>query len=385
LSDLYFINNSTGYICGAEYILKTTNGGANWTVSLYLPYIFSGICFVNSNTGFVVGGNRIYKTTNAGTNWNENYSITGGLISFEEIDFTDQNTGYAVSAAPGAGTLVKTTNGGLNWVILLGGGGYYPFELYCLDFIDGNTGFLGAKSEGYGDYIYKTTNGGFNWIRYRAGPDVFPLISISFSNYDSGYIMDDYSVLKKTTNGGNNLESWDMMLLPGSCHDVTTIDFNTFYAVGAGGLIIYSTNAGSSIEIQPSGTTEFLNAIDFIGRDTGYIAGGHGTILKTTNGGKPIGIKPISNQIPDKLFLYQNYPNPFNPKTNIKFQIVNLSDVKLVLFDILGREITSLVNEQLRPGTYGVKWDGSNYPSGIYLYKLITAEQTQTRKLVLLK
>jgi len=71
--------------------------------------------------------------------------------------------------------------------------------------------------------------------------------------------------------------------------------------------------------------------------------------------------------------------------TNIKFQIPDLSYVKLIILDILGREVETLVNEQLNPGTYEVGWDASNYPSGVYYYKLAAADYTETKKMILIK
>jgi hypothetical protein len=102
-----------------------------------------------------------------------------------------------------------------------------------------------------------------------------------------------------------------------------------------------------------------------------------------------VGIKQISNEVPENYSLSQNYPNPFNPTTKIKFDIPPLRGARgvitLIVFDILGREVATLVNEQLNPGTYEVEWDGDNYPSGVYFYKLITADYTETKRMVLVK
>ncbi|HEY3250525.1 MAG TPA: T9SS type A sorting domain-containing protein, partial [Ignavibacteria bacterium] len=81
--------------------------------------------------------------------------------------------------------------------------------------------------------------------------------------------------------------------------------------------------------------------------------------------------------------LYQNYPNPFNPATNISFALPKSSFVKLVVYDILGREIAVLVNEQLKPGTYEIQWDSKNFSSGVYIYKLAAGEFVNTKKMVL--
>jgi hypothetical protein len=103
-----------------------------------------------------------------------------------------------------------------------------------------------------------------------------------------------------------------------------------------------------------------------------------------------IGIRPISSEVPNRFMLYQNYPNPFNPSTNIKYQITKnvkseTSNVKLIIFDILGKEVTTLVNEKQSPGTYEVNWDGTNYPSGVYFYTLTAGDFVETKKMLMIK
>lgn len=104
-------------------------------------------------------------------------------------------------------------------------------------------------------------------------------------------------------------------------------------------------------------------------------------------------VNPPGKQLPKGFSLYSNYPNPFNPVTKIKFEIPLLrglsegrgAQVYLAVYNILGKEIDVLVNGQIRPGTYEVQWDGTNYPSGVYFYKLTTTDFTETRKMVLIK
>ena len=106
----------------------------------------------------------------------------------------------------------------------------------------------------------------------------------------------------------------------------------------------------------------------------------------------PTGITGNENNIPDKFALCQNYPNPFNPSTNFKVQIARLRngqaklrEVKLIVFDILGREVKILANKQFMPGVYEFKFNGSELPSGIYFYKLTAGDYAETRKMVLVK
>jgi hypothetical protein len=116
------------------------------------------------------------------------------------------------------------------------------------------------------------------------------------------------------------------------------------------------------------------------------------------NNGFVIGIENISSNVPTEFKLYQNYPNPFNPSTKIKFDIAPLLNqggvaptqvgdgvVTLKVYDLLGREVAALVNENLKPGIYKVEWDGTNFPSGVYFYKIKAGDYSLTKKMILLK
>ncbi len=99
----------------------------------------------------------------------------------------------------------------------------------------------------------------------------------------------------------------------------------------------------------------------------------------------PIGIKPIGNEIPRQFNLKQNYPNPFNPVTNIEFDIAKTSFVKLEIYNSLGQEVKTLVNEELTAGSYKVDFDASGLTSGAYFYRLVTDSYVKTNKMILVK
>ena len=101
--------------------------------------------------------------------------------------------------------------------------------------------------------------------------------------------------------------------------------------------------------------------------------------------GKPVRIETESNEIPENFFLHQNYPNPFNPVTLIRYEINESDFVSLKIYDILGNEISVLLNEKQSPGIYNVKFDGSYLSGGVYYYKLTSGNLSYTRKLVLIK
>ena len=89
--------------------------------------------------------------------------------------------------------------------------------------------------------------------------------------------------------------------------------------------------------------------------------------------------------VPKSFKLEQNYPNPFNPSTKIKFTIPESSNVKIIVYNILGDEIATLVNERLSSGTYTTQWNASGFASGLYFYKIITGKFSQTKKMILMK
>lgn len=107
-------------------------------------------------------------------------------------------------------------------------------------------------------------------------------------------------------------------------------------------------------------------------------------IMKTTTAGITF-VNNVSKDIPSAYSLSQNYPNPFNPATNIKFSIIKTEQVKLIVYDVQGREIQTLINESLKPGTYEASFDGSALSSGVYFYKLMTKGFTKTKKMLLIK
>jgi hypothetical protein len=99
----------------------------------------------------------------------------------------------------------------------------------------------------------------------------------------------------------------------------------------------------------------------------------------------PVGVNNISVELPEKYFLFQNYPNPFNPSTSIKFSMPIYTAVKILIYNVLGEEISTLVNNEYPPGTYEVVWNSDDNPSGLYYYKIECNEYSDVKKMVLIK
>ena len=128
-----------------------------------------------------------------------------------------------------------------------------------------------------------------------------------------------------------------------------------------------------------------LFSIHFTDLSTGYAVGTNGIILKTTDGGVSF-IEDQSNQTQSNSFLLsQNYPNPFNPSTTIKYSIPNTGDVSIKVFDVLGKEVVTLVNEEKPTGEYEVKFNAANLTCGIYFYQLKADNFVETKKMILLR
>src|SRR4030095_10294387 len=309
-------------------IYKTTNAGINWTLQSNSQFALYAMYFIDEQNGYAAGRpDSVFKTTNGGINWKSYYAGTYGFV--KSIYFFDVNTGFCGASV---GKLYKTYNGGLNWIFDTLGNGI----IYSVQFANSQTGFAASNNS---PYLYKSTNSGFNWIPVYLSFLTFNLQKIFFCDVNTGYIL-----------GGSRL--------------------------------IKTTDCGITWGYQETITNELM-CIDFINNNTGFIGGSYGKLLKTSNGGGNfVGIiNKQSEIIPEHFSLSQNYPNPFNTTTNIKFDLPKSGFVKITVYDLLGREVTQLLNQQLQAGSYNVDWDGSNYSSGVYFYKLVVGENTSSGEL----
>ena len=158
--------------------------------------------------------------------------------------------------------------------------------------------------------------------------------------------------------------------------------------MGSRGIILKTTNSGENWFSQSSGTRDYLNSVYFTDNQPGWVVGSSGTILHTTNGGVTfIGDEENNFSQPKDFLLQQNYPNPFNPSTSIQYTISSTQFVTLKVYDLLGREVATLVNEEKPAGLYNAQFTMNNVQlsSGIYFYKLQAGDFIETKKMILLK
>ncbi|MBV6478790.1 MAG: hypothetical protein HGGPFJEG_01547 [Ignavibacteria bacterium] len=108
-------------------------------------------------------------------------------------------------------------------------------------------------------------------------------------------------------------------------------------------------------------------------------------LLETARWTTTVGINQIGSEVPESFSLHQNYPNPFNPSTNIKFDIPKAGDVKIIVYDALGKEVNVLLNQKLQPGKYEAEFNASGYASGMYFYRIFAEGYSETKRMILLK
>lgn len=416
LNDIYFVNVNTGWAVGDSTVVKSTNGGINW---IRQNCFYNGtstplysVRFINDNTGYIAGGfmsgeynftNYIFKTTNGGINWNiifdQPTTMCGVIYKIfpvnENIIFITQS---GVLDMTTFGGLSKSTNGGLNFSIIISHGGCNT--VYFVNANTGWTSFYYFTDFGYPKTtLYKTTNSGSTWnLQYRDSLG-FPvkISDLQFINETTGFIIgsnfsSNKTVFFKTSNGGTN---WDTIYYNHTRY--RSIFFINQYKGWIAGdyspdssSIAFTSDNGSNWTLQIKRYNIGIRNLFFIDSQNGWATTSvGGTILRTINGGVTGNFNLYDKEILN-YYLSQNYPNPFNPTTKIKFSIPSdvkreTSEVRLIVYDILGKEITTLVNEQLQPGTYEVTFDGSNYPNGIYFYKLSSGEFTETMKMLMIK
>jgi photosystem II stability/assembly factor-like uncharacterized protein len=286
----------------------------------------------------------VYKTTDGGLTWllysvllNENFFLN-------QIEFVSPLTGYAVGVAGGStsyyGVVIKTTDGGINWTKMK----YYGTdEFFSLHFISPSTGWVAGNL----GKILKTEDAGLTWNE-QYSTTIYPLYSIKFLSSSTGW------------------------------------------AVGYLGTILATTDGGQNWIAQQSGTYNDLMSVNFFSDSDVWAVGRAGTILKTTNGGVTfIETSKQTSLSPYEFKLNQNYPNPFNPTTIINYSVPKQSNVTLIIYDALGREIAILVNEEKQPGSYEVEFQSAassqQLASGIYFYQLKAGDYVETKKMILLK
>ena len=374
---VYFLNDNEGWITGNNgSILHTTNSGETWSSqSTVLNAEISEIMFANEDLGWAVGNNLILKTTDKGENWiqiNPDFEIyiCQDVFSLDQycwiVDFR----------------IIRSTDGGDSWeVVYL----KYDSSINSVWFVSNTIGWA-VGTEGN---IMKTEDCGDSWIPQNSEVTE-DLKKVFFIDENIGWVYgeygDYYRFLLKTTNGGNDWETiWETSINQFQIHSIFFTDAQCGWMAGTGNVLLKTTNGGNvwNQDLSYYCLNNNLSTIYFTSSKTGWLVGVKGLVLSTK--------KPITNVevSPERgitnYSLSQNYPNPFNPITILQYTISTTQHVTLKIYDILGREIKTIVNEEKPAGEYEIEFDASYLSSGIYFYRLKAGNFIETKKMVLLR
>jgi hypothetical protein len=402
VQDLKFFDANTGLIAmtSPALILRTTNGGYNWDITLPNQNV-GNFEIIDSNIVYARGSGYsidvfLFRSSNRGVTW-DSLPVSNAWTS-SGISFINKDTGWVGGTSGGVPFLWYTTNAGLNWAVnsTVTGRGKVFFLKYKV-----NNEFIGWSQDN--SHLYKTTNSGASWFQLM---DIGSATKLYFMDLNTGWAATGDNV-KKTTNGGLN---WEIHYMPTDngitlnfISNIKVINKDTLYGDWGlrffpngqyRGVIWVSTNGGVNWGFQQPDTSigKRFAGIDFANKNTGW-----SSWIRTNDGGGPIIITGINNQIttkPELFILEQNYPNPFNSSTRINFSISKPSYITLTVFDITGKEVLKIYNNEFfTAGNYfaGIDVGKMGLSSGMYIYRMTAADLqsknvfTESKKLVYLK
>lgn len=376
-------------------IFKTRDGGHNW-VRQYMDRSDSG------NQSFVIdslhywtvakAGNLLISTTNGGDKW-DSTDISKNKLGL--IYFFDAKKGIAF-------TYVRpwlTSDGGKSWIA--GDSSLSTRGTHDLVFVNSNKGWMGSSVSSITEHgsISNTIDGGKTWT-YQISQSAI-MFAIDFADSLVGYAIGTdgfFSVeyIYSTINGGNE---WTrkQFLNKGSLFDVGFLNSQIGWTIGNSGKIWQTIDGGNSWNIQNTNTDATLGKITILRKEkAAYVFGGAEynysiytkpfvLLYADLSNISDVNENENENSIPVKYNLSQNHPNPFNPSTTISYQLPVYSQVILKVYDLLGREVAILVNENKPAGHYKVEFNAGKLTSGIYFYRIEAGSFSQTKKLLLLK
>jgi photosystem II stability/assembly factor-like uncharacterized protein len=394
----------------AGVVLRTRDGGTTWELrtspnSGYDMYCIEALDSLTAWAfGTVVGTSitdttRIWKTTDGGVTWAQQFQNTNSFA--DGIKFFDANNGVAWSdpmlTRKSYFVIVTTTNGGTTWTPVP------ESNMPPVDSVDdevsvsngcdaiGNTVWFVTygNTDDIHPRVFKSTDRGLTWTA-SARINVANSYGFSMKDVNTGILSNISSgAIARTSNGWATA---DTVLLFTGTYGLRAVDWipgtNGIVIVGGPsgtGFCAASTDGGTTWTQQtlPAGIQR-LYVVNFLNPSLGWAAGNAGAILKWT-GNPVVGVNENTPFVPEAFTLSQNYPNPFNPSTTIEYALPSSGMVQLKIYDMLGREVASLVDQEQTAGKYSVKFDARTLASGIYYYTLKSGTFVSTKSLVLVK
>lgn len=373
INKIFFISSTTGWaVTSRGAILKTTDGGENWFAQITLPAdSYTSIYFIDSLNGWATS-RYIWQTTNGGQNWIQRTDIP--VFMGTDIYFINNN-GYAIQLLK----LFRTSDNGQNWIEQINS----QFIIRTFGWLSSNHGFI------IGDAIYESNDTGNNWyeilglrnvgLRKFHAPRNYIGYSIGYSGLiykylDTMIIPVELISFAAVVQNNNIILKW-----------ATATESNNY------GFEIYRSNDLTNWEkigfVEGKGISSFISEYKFI--DNVEISGKYYYKLKQIDFDGSFNFTnhiEANISVPTNFKLSQNFPNPFNPVTKIIFEVPIQSKVKIILHDILGKEIIVLINGSYDAGYHSLNLNASDLSSGIYFYCMTTDKgYTATKKLTIIK
>lgn len=355
---------------GGVYL--STNNGQNWTQTALNNQWVSSLAISGENI-FAGTINGVFLSTNNGQNWTRNPYFDQDVQS---LSISGNNIYAGTHEFSHPGGVFLSTNNGQTWTPTTLNNKY----VHTLA-ISGNNIFAGCI---YDQGLYLSTNNGQIWTNMSYLYDVYTL---AISGND--IFMGNWGGVYLSTNNGQNWTQTGLnnQYIPSLAISGNNIFAGAYFYTG----IYHSTNRGQTWTQINQGFDTIPPVFSFLITNNYIFAGTEGQFIWRRSLSEIIGIQNISTEIPSLFSLSQNYPNPFNPSTKIRFDVIMDSrfrgndKVVLKVYDVRGREVQTLVNERLQPGTYEATFDGNGLNSGVYFYKLMTNDYTETKRMILLK
>lgn len=381
-----FVNSQVGWAGGRQFdgrgfLFKTTDGGYSWTPQDTGAGFIIDIEMLSELSGWAVGGNKVYRTADGGENWTSFSFIRRSHI--RGVQFLNNNFGVIYEVWD------RDTGKLYNYITLDGGENWAPYQLAetssfsKLKFTDFTHGWM-LNSEA----LWFSADTSKTWTK-NTNIDVRSGFSFDFIANDRGWVVPNFNEVYRTLDGGN---SWQPFPLPftNQTFELKFVDGQRGFISGTNGVIFTTNDGGESWRHGTSFTSNWLLDIDSYsdGKTVDvWIAGDgfhvlHQSFLVSSVAAPEVGIREFR--------LFQNYPNPFNASTQIEYELPSSAHVILKIYDILGREVRTLIDRHQDSGNHKALWDGKNearkaVSSGLYIYKLTAGNRVQTKKILFLK
>ncbi len=371
-------DTNTAFACGSnKTIIGTTDGGKIWNkyYSSSDNYYLNGITFKGDEVWAVGQHGVVVSSKDYGVTWNEKTIIDGNWLS--DITFISNGVGYIVGMYAGGG-IFTSLDQGETWNVMEN----YP-DLWSIDKIKFSRDDLGWAL-GYPYALMRSTTNGRSWEIVVDSIYNFSNIAVSGDTAWFTY----YNNVLRTTDAGISWESFKVFdyntMILSNC-DIDFIDSKTGYVSTYDSRVYKSIDGGETWveETFPNGLSSF--AMDFVNEEIGWVFGYPGIVLKRDPDFVSVDNLGYGKSYPNKFTLYQNYPNPFNPTTKITWQSPSAGHQTIKVYDVLGNEVITLVDEYRNAGIYEVGFDASKLSSGVYFYQLKAGDFISTKKMILMR